>query len=63
MTAEEIRQEMASSDMGEVIKIIESLDEKSRVLARTYMSALVDRQQLEKAKLTTVSITCATLNL
>lgn len=50
--SEEIRKEMLSSDTKEVAKIIETLDENSIVLARTYMTALADRQKIEKAKLT-----------
>lgn len=49
--AEEIRKEMLSSDTEEVTKILESLDENSIVLARTYMTALSDRQKMEKTKL------------
>ena len=49
--SEEIRKEMLSSDTKEVAKIIETLDENSIVLARTYMTALADRQKIEKAKL------------
>lgn len=58
-SAEEIRKEMLSSDTKEVAEILESLDENSIVLARTYMTALADRQQIEKtrqAKLVTVEI-------
>lgn len=50
-SAEEIRKEMFSSDTEEVAKILESLDENSIVLARTYMTALSDRQKIEKVKL------------
>ena len=49
-SAEEIRKEMLSSDTKEVAKILESLDENSAVLARTYMMALADRQRLEEIK-------------
>lgn len=45
---EEIRKEMFSADTQEVTKILETLDESSIVLARTYMTALSDRQKLEK---------------
>ena len=48
--AEEIRKEMLSSDTEEVTKILESLDESSIILARTYMTALEDRQKIDKAK-------------
>ena len=50
-TAEEIRKEITSSETVEVAKILESLDENSVVLARTYMMALSDRQRMEKARL------------
>ena len=48
--AEEIRKTILSSDTEEVTKILESLDENSIVLARTYMTALADRQKIEKAR-------------
>lgn len=48
--AEEIRKTMLSSDTEEVARILESLDENSIVLARTYMTALADRQKIEKAR-------------
>lgn len=54
--AEEIRKEMLSSDTEEVAKILETLDENSIVLARTYMTALADRQKLEKAKLAAAAV-------
>lgn len=49
--AEEMRKTIMSSDTEEVTKILETLDENSIVLARTYMTALSDRQKIEKAKL------------
>lgn len=48
---EEMRKAMVSSDTEEVTNILETLDENSIVLARTYMTALSDRQKIEKAKL------------
>ena len=45
---EETRKEMLSSDTKEVAKILETLDENSIVLARTYMTALSDRQRLKR---------------
>lgn len=54
--AEEIRKTMFSSDTEEVAKVLEELDEKSIVLARTYMTALADRQKIEKAKLAAVAV-------
>lgn len=48
--AEEIRKSMTSPDTMEVVKLLEALDEKKIVLAKTYMGALADMQQLEKAK-------------
>ena len=54
--AEEIRKTILSSYTEEVTKILESLDENSIVLARTYMTALADRQKIEKAKLAAAAI-------
>ena len=48
---EEMRKAIVSSDTEEVAKILKTLDENSIVLARTYMTALADRQKIEKAKL------------
>lgn len=53
-TAEEIRKDILSQETEEVAKILESLDERSTVLARTYMTALSDRQKLDKAKVVMV---------
>lgn len=53
---EETRKEMLSSDTREVAKILETLDENSIVLARTYMTALSDRQKIEKAKLAAAAV-------
>lgn len=53
---EEIRKTMLSSDTEEVAKILETLDENSIVLARTYMTALADRQKIEKAKLAAAAV-------
>lgn len=54
--AEEMRKVIVFSDTEEVIKILETLDESSIVLAGTYMTALSDRQKLEKAKLVVAAI-------
>ena len=54
--AEEIRRTVLSSDTEEVTKILESLDESSIILARTYMTALADRQKIEKAKLAAAAV-------
>lgn len=54
--AGEIRKTMLSSETEEVTKILESLDENSIVLARTYMTALADRQKIEKAKLAAAAV-------
>ena len=54
--AEEIRKTILSSDTEEVAKILETLDENSIVLARTYMTALADRQKIEKAKLAATAV-------
>lgn len=53
---EETRKEMLSSDTKEVAKILETLDENSIVLTRTYMTALSDRQKIEKAKLAAAAV-------
>lgn len=53
---EETRKAMVSSDTEEVTKILETLDENSIVLARTYMTALLDRQKIEKAKLERLAV-------
>ena len=51
LKTDEIRKAMMDSDTEEVAKILETLDENSKVLAKTYLSALADKQQLENAKL------------
>ncbi len=48
---EEMRKAIMSSDTEEVTKILETLDENSIVLARTYITALSDRQKIEKEKM------------
>ena len=53
---EEMRKAIVSSDTKEVAKILETLDENSIVLARTYMTALSDRQKIEKAKLERLAV-------
>ena len=53
---EEMRKAIMSSDTEEVTKILETLDENSIVLARTYMTALADRQKIEKAKLAAAAV-------
>ena len=52
----ESKKEILSPDAKEVVTILEALDERSIVLARTYMTALSDRQKLEEAKLATVAV-------
>ncbi|MDE6874212.1 MAG: hypothetical protein K2P87_07115 [Lachnospiraceae bacterium] len=47
---EEIRKTITAPENEEVAILLESLDENSKVLAKTYMSALADRQRLEKSK-------------
>lgn len=49
-TVEEIKQEIISPEVKEVAKILENLDEYSIVLARTYMTALSDKQKVEEIK-------------
>ena len=53
---EEMRKAIVSSDTEDVAKILETLDENSIVLARTYMTALSDRQKIEKAKLERLAV-------
>ncbi len=53
---DETRKAMASPDTEEVTKILETLDEKSIVLARTYMTALSDRQRIEETKLAVAAV-------
>lgn len=55
-TVEEIRKEMFSSDTEEVARDLEKLDENSMVLARTYITALADRQKLENARAVTAAV-------
>lgn len=50
ISTEEIRKTIASPENEEVAVLLESLDENSKVLAKTYLSALADRQRLEKSK-------------
>ena len=53
---EEMRKAIVSSDTEEVAKILKTLDENSIVLARTYMSALSDRQRIEETKLAVAAV-------
>ncbi len=53
---EEIRKTIASPENEEVAVLLESLDENSKVLAKTYLSALADRQRLEKSKATAAAL-------
>lgn len=53
---EEIRKSMNGTDTKEVTALLETLDEDSKVLAKTYLSALADRQQLEKSKLAAAAV-------
>lgn len=50
VSTEEIRKTITSPESEEVAVLLESLDENSKVLAKTYLSALADRQRLEKSK-------------
>lgn len=52
--AEEIRKAMLSSNIEEIVAILNTLDNNSIVLAKTYMSALADKQKLEEARQTTL---------
>ncbi|MDE5758703.1 MAG: hypothetical protein K2H85_08850 [Allobaculum sp.] len=46
----EIQKAMLSSDAQDVTLLLEALDNESRILARTYLSALADRAQMERKK-------------
>lgn len=50
VTAEEIRKTMESYESEKAAILLESLDESSKILAKTYLSALLDKQNLEKRK-------------
>lgn len=52
----EINRAIVASDTKEVTALLEALDEDSKVLAKTYLSALADRQQLEKSKLAAAAV-------
>lgn len=54
--AEEMQKVIMSSNTEEVTKILETLDENSIVLARTYMTALADRQRIEGSKLAAAAV-------
>lgn len=47
MKMEELKNEVTSSETEEVIKILETLDQRSAVLAKVYLTALGDRQAME----------------
>ena len=53
---EELRKSMNGTDTKEVTELLEILDESSKLLAKTYLSALVDRQQLEKSNLVATAV-------
>lgn len=46
-----INRAIVSNDTKEVTELLENLDETSKLLAKTYLSALADKQQLEKSNL------------
>ena len=48
---DEIKKAISAPDTEEFIRLVEALDSDSQVLVKTYMSALADKQQLEKSKL------------
>lgn len=56
MPGEEIRKEMLSTETEEVVRMLENLDGNSKVLAKTYMAALADRQKIEEEKLELVAV-------
>ncbi len=53
---EEIRKSMNATDTKEVTDLLESLDDNSKALAKTYLSALADRQRIERIKLEAISV-------
>lgn len=46
----EIKKGIQTSDTRGMAILLESLDENSRILAKTYLSALADRARLDKAR-------------
>lgn len=46
----EIKKGIQISDTRGIAILLESLDENSRILAKTYLSALADRARLDKAR-------------
>lgn len=46
----EIKKGIQISDTRGIAILLESLDENSRILAKTYLSALADRARLNKAR-------------
>ena len=53
---EELRKSMNGTDTKEVTELLEILDESSKLLAKTYLSALADKQQLEKSNLVATAV-------
>lgn len=47
MKIDELRKEVTAPETKEVVKILEGLDKTSIVLAKVYLTALGDRQELE----------------
>lgn len=47
MKIDELRKTVTDSETKEVVKILEGLDKTSVVLAKVYLTALGDRQELE----------------
>lgn len=52
----DINRAIVATDTKEVTDLLESLDDNSKALAKTYLSALADRQRIERIKLETVSV-------
>lgn len=55
---EKIEKSMMNFDTKETVEILESLDENSKLLARTYLTALLDRQQIEKLRMVAGDFRC-----
>lgn len=52
----DINRAIVATDTKEVTDLLESLDDNSKALAKTYLSALADRQRIERIKLEAVSV-------
>ena len=51
-----IQKSMLPPESHEISVLLESLDNNSRILAKTYLTALADRDRMEKAKQTAMVV-------